>query len=269
MIESEILINNINSQMPFHTPKTTKIKLNYSNRMPKNIRDLSDKVYSKFLDNHLGEIEDKKLSWRFKKWFANQSKYHNSDIVSKDSFFTKLKNYIEADMSSNLLACGFLINRYSVLPPVVPCDEGSELTCGSTEIHSAGNNNYFFAGPVSGSTTDLCYDQIAVNCASGTGNWVMGAYEDDSGAPVAKIEQTSQVTTMNTSFDYTDIPEFTSEEAKFWLATVQSNSLGRFYYDTDPADGYYKASAYSSTMPDPAPAPIVATDEINMKVTHS
>ena len=266
MIESEILIKNINNEMPFHTPKSTKIKLNYSNRMPKNVSDLTDKVYSKFLDNHLGEIEDKKLSWRFKKWFANQLKYHNSDIVSKDSFFTKLKNYIEADMSSNLLACGFLINSYSYS---VPCDEGSELTCGNNEQNSAGNNNYFFAGPVAGSTTDLCYDQIAVNCASGTGNWVMGAYEDDSGAPVAKIEQTSQVTTMNTSFNYTNIPEFTSEEAKFWLATVQSNSLGRFYYDTDPADGYYKASAYSSTMPDPAPAPIVATDEINMKVTHS
>ena len=265
--EFEIFIEQMNRDMPLHTETSAKIKLNYSSCMPKSAVDLSQKVDNEFLNDNLHIIEE--MEYRQKGITDNFRNYQNkqygkSDILNHDLYFEH-DGKIIAKVSG---AQPFIMNpsRFSA-----PCTHGTELSNGNTAAHSTGNHNYFFACQVTGGASDLCYDEISVNCFDGTGDWVLGAYTNVTGTPTTKIEQISAITTFNTSFNYVSIPEFTNTSTLMWLATNQSNISGQFYYNNAGGlSGKYGVLTYNSTMP--ASAPTVgagAQDVINMKVTHT
>jgi hypothetical protein len=83
------LIRDIKKEMPFHTDNTIRIPYTFKS-LPKKLMEESHKVDNKFLNNHLGEIEEavnKKLMDKIS--FINQQiKYHGkSGILNHDSFF--------------------------------------------------------------------------------------------------------------------------------------------------------------------------------------
>ena len=109
------IIRDIKNEMPFHSDNSVVIPYTYK-QLPQNIMDESHKVDNKFLNNHLGKIEeaiDKKLM--NKNSFVNQQvKYHGkSGILNHDNFF-------HADLATgtpisndNFHHSNFVINSYT------------------------------------------------------------------------------------------------------------------------------------------------------------
>ena len=94
------LLRDLKKEMPFHTSKFAKIPLSFSQGMPKDPMETSNKTENKILNKYLGDIEEADhfnlLTKKFKHWFLQQNiKYHQSSgILNHDNFFKKISSII-------------------------------------------------------------------------------------------------------------------------------------------------------------------------------
>ena len=82
------LNKDIKNEMPLFTNTTARVKRSYSQGMPKNLKEYGDHINEKFLDNHLGTVEDFSIKYpnnELTQWFRDyQNRYFGARI--RDSF---------------------------------------------------------------------------------------------------------------------------------------------------------------------------------------
>jgi len=266
------LIRDIKNEMPLHTDNKSTIPYTFKG-LPKNLMDESHKVDNKFLNNHLGEIEeavDKKLI--NKNTFVHQQiKYHEkSGILNHDNFF-------HCDLATgtpisydNFQHLSYLVNPYMVSEAA--CIAGADLETYST----GGGWGNRAAESIENIRTDAtdgvigeCYDQIAVQSNQSSGNMYMGSYDDTgSTTPNDLYTQTASIP-ITQDYAFKSLTEFELTTVKTWIAYVKS-SAGQFREKSDASYDNSVRSGYGYlALPDPYGSGVLGTEIIKMKIGHS
>ena len=158
--ELKAFLKIIKNDMPKHTDNTVKIKRSFSQGMPKSLKEYSDKVDNKFLNDNLHTIEE--MEYR-KKGVTNDFKnyqhkyYDESGILNHDLYFEH-----EGTTYPKLHgACGFIINPYIMKPATV---NGAQIETGTSIGQSNFGGNYInlFKLPNTGFIATV-YDRIELN----------------------------------------------------------------------------------------------------------
>lgn len=261
------IIRDIKNEMPFHTDNTGKIPYSFK-AMPKSFMGESHKVDNKFLNNHLGEIEeatDKKLLEK-NSFIHQQVKYHKeSGILNHDNFFhcdlatgTPISN--DKFHHSN-----FLINPYTY---PVPCVNGDERFVQGSDNTTHSSSNTLYGGKVTTAQADRCYDQIAIDTQTAVGSNVQAMYTDNAGSPDALISQTPQ-TSQTTGWNYVNLPEWQQDStANVWCA-YNNDNLSNVIENLSGGVRYYTAPVTWNVMPDPFNIDNDDTYPHKQKITHS
>tara|TARA_R100001086_G_scaffold63884_1_gene29651 strand:- start:36 stop:857 length:822 start_codon:yes stop_codon:yes gene_type:complete len=273
MIADDIpfIIKDIKNEMPFHNDNAGKIPYSFK-AMPKSFMGESHKVDNKFLNNHLGEIEeavDKKLMEK-NSFIHQQVKYHqDSGILNHDNFF-------HADLATgcpisydNFQHLSFLINPYTY---PVPCVNGDERFVAGSPATTHNSSNTLYGGRVTTAQADRCYDQIAISTQTAVGSNVQAMYTDDPSTtpprPDALISETPQ-TSQTTGWNYVNLPEWQQDStANVWCA-YNNDSTSNYIYNLGSGSRFYTASVTWTAMPDPF---TIANDDSyphRQKITHS
>lgn len=268
--DTPFLVKNILNDMPMFDGNVGKIKRSFSQGMPKNIMEYSDKVDDKFLNNSLSSIDEavskKFLGVDFKRWFYNQQKIHNS-VTHHDGFFIGLKKFIENDMKSNTLACGFLIDPFKFTSHI----NGADLTTDQTISDQAGFAGYVYIGKLSNGTIGEYYNRSAVSRNGGTttGNFRHGVYDQQASVPTNLMADTGSIT-VDTGYTFKSFTEFAlTSVVNYHAFQVDNNSplYDRRLYGS--AVNGYDTQAYG-TFPNPSTYDAINyTGNIVAKIGHS
>lgn len=217
--------------MPIFTIDTAKIKRSYSQGMPKNFKEYGDKVNEKFLDNHLGTVEDFSLKYpnnELTQWLKNyQNRYFNS-VLLKDSFlkidedgnFGTVRNYRPMSVM-NVGFLGSLTNKVN----------GATLTVGGTGL-SADLSGTIWAGLATGVIGEY-YDRagVSVNTDS-TGNIRTAAYQDSvDPANMTLYQESASTATSGTGFNDLALTEFSLLTTSVWIAMQVSSTTDTINYN--------------------------------------
>lgn len=238
--------------MPYHTNNIGIIPYTYK-PLPKKLMEESHKVDNKFLNNHLGEIEEavhKKLLNKIP-FIEQQKKYHEeSGILNHDNFF-------HADLATgtpisndNFHHSQFVVNSNINFG----CVAGADLETFDVFV-GAGNFSHVYLVTCNSDTTvgviGECYDQIAVNCADCNDNIRLGSYSDDSGDPDVLYAQTASIP-MTCDYAFKSLTEFELTSEKTWL-TIHVESDNRISEGGERSgDERWSQSRSYSAFPDPA-----------------
>lgn len=273
MIADDIpfLIRDIKNEMPFHTDNAGKIPYSFK-AMPKSFMGESHKVDNKFLNNHLGEIEeavDKKLMEK-NSFIYQQVNYHKeSGILNHDNFF-------HADLATgcpisydNFKHLSFLVNPYIIS---TPCVKGDERFVAGSSNTTHNSSNTLYGGRVTTAQADRCYDQIAINTQTAVGSNMQAMYTDDPSTspprPNALLSETP-ATSQTTGWNYVDLPEWQQDStANVWCA-YNNDSTSNHIYNLSGGVRYYTASVTWNVMPDPFNIANNDTYPHQQKITHS
>ena len=273
MIADDIpfLLRDMQKEMPFHSDNITTIPRTFK-QFPKKVMEESHKVNNKFLNNHLGEIEEavhKKLLNKIS-FIQQQKKYHEkSGILNHDNFFhcdlatgTPISN-------DNFHHSNFVINSYLS----AGCTGGDELETFPT--HSVyGNFSSAYLVIARSNTTEgvvgTCYDQIAVNSNGSDGTIRMGAYSDTSDDP--DVLYAENLNSMTSDYAYKSLTEFTLTSASTWLAIhIEEDNQISEGGERAGDDRWYKSTSYGA-FPDPAGTGYTEGTEAQlrqMKISHT
>ena len=239
--------------MPFHSDNIVSIPRTYKS-FPKKVMDESHNVNNKFLNNHLGEIEEavhKKLMDKTS-FIHQQKKYHEkSGILNHDNFFhcdlatgTPISN-------DNFRHSPYLINPYMVSPAA--CTGGADLeTYGAVGGYGNTSAAYFVLArsDATDGTVDQCYDQVAIDSNNTTGNIRMGAYADTSGDPDIMYAETASIPQMS-DYSWQALTEFTLTSVQTWLAFQKDEDSQMREYEQTDFQSWHRSYTYGAF---PAPA---------------
>jgi len=255
MIADDIpfLIRDIQKEMPFHSNNKVMIPSTYKN-FPKKAMEESHKVDNKFLNNHLGEIEEavhKKLMDKTS-FIQQQKKYHEkSGILNHDNFF-------HCDLATgtpisydNFKHQSYLVNPYMVVEGA--CTGGADLeTFGAVGGYGNTSAAYFVIvrTPATNGTIGECYDQVAVDANNTTGNIRMGAYDDSSNDPNVMYAETGSVSLVD-DYSWTPITEFTLTSVRTWIGYQKDEDSTMREGEATSYEKWHKSYTYGS-FPDPA-----------------
>ena len=239
--------------MPVHTENTGKIPSTYES-LPKNFMDKSHKVDNKFLNNHLGEIEeavDKKLMDK-NSFIHQQVKYHKeSGILNHDNFFhcdlatgTPISN--DKFHHSN-----FLIDPYRA---TTPCLDGVEVQVAGSDSGTLIAANTLYAAKIIAAQADRCYDSIAISVDTASGENYMGNYTDNGGDPDALIASTGSIA-MASGYTYKPVTEWTQDgTTNVWCGYIVNNAtanIENLNYDFPPRNFRRYTGTVTYELPDP------------------
>ena len=246
------LIRDIQREMPFHTNNKVVIPSTYKN-LPEQPMEESHKVDNKFLNNHLGEIEeavDKKLLNKIP-FIQQQKKYHEkSGILNHDNFFhcdlatgTPISN-------DNFRHSQFMINSYT---EAGACTPGDDLeTFGAVGGYGNTSAQYFvlMRTPGTDGVIGECYDQVTIDSNNTTGNIRMGAYDDNSNDPNVMYAQTGSVSQMD-DYSWVAITEFELTSVRTWLAFQKDQDSSMREGEATAYERWHKTYTYGA-FPEPA-----------------
>jgi hypothetical protein len=244
------IVEDINNKMPLHTDNTAKVPYSFSKNMPKSLIEESHNVDNKFLNNHLGEIEeaiDRKFIPK-QSFIEQQIQYHGkSDILNHDGIF-------HADLATgcpigidNNKHYPFIINPYRF---VVACTGGSEVQVdGSDNTYHSSNNN-LYAGIITGAQAGYCYDQIAISTKTAVGNKRMATYTNGSTYPNALISETASVS-QTVGYNYVSMPEWTQDGTTNVWCAYNNDDQDNEIYNLQSGIRKYTGTTTYGTMPDP------------------
>ena len=259
----------ISDKMPIHTSKRITIPRTFSLGLPKNAIDYSDKVYNKFLNSNLHEIEEaehnKLLSTNWKNWFYQQSIIHKkAEATNHDGFFNVLKNNLLYGHKSTILGCGFLINPYTfptvVTGATIETNDGSGGSGASRGINQIELAKFPNTGVVA--TT---YNQLSYNGNNTLGNIEMGVYAEDT--PNALLVNSGSMSAF-TTYALKSVTEFTLTHTQNWFAW--NNSAGAEWYYKTVTNGTKTKAVTFGSMPNPAGSGYsTTTTTIQGKMAHS
>lgn len=256
------------NNMPRQTPNTLQVKKKFGS-MPKNLIDYSDKVNDKFLNNHLSEIEECShkniLSKKILSWFGKNQTYRQNG--THDNWLSKLKNYVELDMKSSVLACGFIINPYRFSGVVY----GSEVEVdGTTSNDNNSTANFLDCSICSGTLTDgATYNKMKLDIDDATGNLRVGVWDDSSTTPNNLLSESSSLSgTIGYATDYT-ITDFELSGTTAWLGHNQSSASFKWSYFSSGGSRAYDIVSFGA-MPDPmVEDTVTGTTMSKMKISGS
>jgi len=264
--ELKAFLQIIKKDMPLHTDKTVKIKRSFSQDMPKNLMDYSEKIDNEFLNNNLHMIEE--MEYR-KKGITNdfknyQNKYYNeSGILNHDLYF-KHENKIYSKVSGS----GVLINPYAFGIPQV---NGAVLTTDQTVTDQSGFASYIYIGKLTNGVIGEYYDQSAVSRNGGTttGNFRHGVYRESGGVPTALITDSGSIAVVS-GYTYVSFTEVALVSViNYHAFQVDSNSpvFDRRLYGS--AVNGYDTQGYG-TFPNPSTYDAINyTGNIVAKIGHT
>ena len=275
MIADDIpfIMRDIKNEMPYHNDNIAIIPSTFK-QLPKKAMEESHKVNNKFLNNHLGEIEEavhKKLLNKIP-FIHQQKKYHEeSGILNHDNFF-------HCDLATgtpisydNFKHQSYLVNPYMVSP--AGCTGGDVLETFTSGTYGNFSAAYLVIMRSNGTqgVVDTCYDQVALDCNSSSGNIRMGAYSDTSDDPDVLYAQTASIpNTANYAFK--SITEFTLTSVSTWFALQPDVDISVWEGgETSDCDRWHKFYTYGS-FPNPAGAGYieVASAQLRrMKIGHT
>ena len=265
----------IKNDMPIHTDTSVKIKCSFSQGMPKNLKEYSDKVDNKFLNDNLHTIEE--MEYR-KKGITNDFKnyqhkyYDESGILNHDLYFEH-----EGTTYPKLHgACGFIIDPYIMKPAVV---NGADLTTEASNL--SGNNlaGYIYAGLLSTGVIGHLYDRIAFRRELGTASGQLRycSYDSQSSVATNKMCDTGLFNSpANSSYVLQSVTEFALTTTENWTAILgdaTGTTAPYFYYKypTATANNAYDLSS-ATTFFNPANAAWDGTNyalAFESKLVHS
>ena len=261
--------------MPFHSNDTATIPYTFKS-LPKKLMEESNKVDNKFLNNHLGEIEeavDKKLLNKIP-FIKQQKKYHESSgVLNHDNFFhcdlatgTPISN-------DGFRHSQFMINSYTEAGGCTPGEELEMFGNLGGYGNRADNTVDLSYTPAMDGVIGECYDQIAVDCDNTTDNIILGAYDFGGTNPDNLLSETASLP-RTADYAYRSLPEFELTTVEVWLGYV-SEAYDKLREYEVLSGGDHVASIPSQSYPyGPLPDPSGLTgthnkDVIRLKINHT
>lgn len=254
--------------MPKRTDSYLSVKNLFSQGMPKNLSEYTDKVNEKFLDTHLGTVEDfslKNPNDNLVEWFKNyQNRYFNS-VLLKDSFlkidedgnFGIIRNY--RGMSIQNVA--FLAPKSIVVTEIeTDGSTGTATNSGASQLE-AGKCTVFASGGL--------YNQMKIKLATAAGNTRVALYSDSASAPSTLLSESSSLTAVVGYTTNYAITEVQVNSTTAWMAHNRDTETGMTYEYWSNGSRAYRAFAYGA-MPTPFGTP-AGTGALSpkCKVSHS
>ena len=261
----------IKKDMPIHTDTSVKIKCSFSQGMPKNLKEYSDKVDNKFLNNNLHTIEE--MEYR-KKGITNDFKnyqhkyYDESGILNHDLYFehdNKIYAKVSGCQGFSIKNVGFT-NKYQTAE-VVPPVNGAQIETGT----SIGQGNFgmnrieLFPLPNTGVIGTL-YNRIALNEAGSAGNRRIACY---SGSTPTELLGESASFAHETSYTFQSVTEFSLLATQNWVSALADTNNNYRYFSG--ASGIRKHKVFTfGAYPNPAGTGYTdGLESAQMKIAHS
>ena len=241
------LMKNISDEMPLHSENTASVPHKYGN-LPKDIMKESHKKDNKFLNNHLHEIEE-----AVDKNFIDKNSFIKQQVTyHKESGVLNHDNIFHADLATgtpigkdNFFHYPFLINSFISFPTA---SYGAELNTTDTGTGGQSGDRIFISKTGSDGVAGELYNRIAYRNASGTGEMVLGVYDQQSSVPTNLTATTATDLALDTSYTWQDLTEFALETNEVWLA-VNRNASGTSGEGNTASR--YKNSITGNGLPDP------------------
>lgn len=213
----------VKKDMPIHTDETAKMKRSYSQGLPKNIMDYSQKIDNEFLNNNLHTIEE--MEYR-KKGITNdfknyQNKYYDdSGILNHDLYFNH-DGKIYPKVSG---ASPFIMN-----PSRFGAQNGITLATNATDDVAANTANELVASRLETlGTVGHLYDQVAVSVATASGNYHVGSYDGSDTVPNNRDSTTGSIT-VTADYALKSVTEFALSTTRNWGASVTDNNTTQWH----------------------------------------
>lgn len=232
--EFQIILKDINSEMPLFTKLSAKIPYAFSQGFPKDLRKESLRIDNKFLNNYLSTIEE--ISYRFPnhplpKWMKSyQNRYFKANL-GRDSFFGK--NIDEFDLPKNTRYM-FDGNTFIQFPKPI----GATLERVNDNADN-GNANFLVLTNLPTGTIGQFYDQLALKhgtVGSVGSHWRLGVYNDSGGNPNTLNADTGSIS-INTdaagSYIWRSVTEFSLDTAQQYFAQNADSSTNGQYRNGD------------------------------------
>ena len=238
--------------------------------------DESHRVDNKYLNNHLGEIEDaiqsKLLSMEFVTWFLNQhKKYHyESGILNHDGFFS-MDPYGIFGFDRKIF--NILSLRDLAFIGTISKSIGPDLRELNTETTStAGFNGQIRVTRMELGTVNDLYDEVAFKTADTPGNCRLGCYDDNAVSPDNLLAETAAipVPTPSGQFNKQSVTEFSIPQTQTWGAVQVTDALLDIHLDVGAPSGDGKNKSFTfGAFQDPVTGLANDTLPLGFLLSHS
>jgi len=263
----------IKKDMPLHTDKTFSVKRQFSQGMPKNLKEYSEKIDNEFLNNNLAIIEE--INHRDSKhwiprWFREyQNNYFKeSGILKHDGFFNNFKNELLYGHKNNILATHSL---FGIIASSKQSQvNGATLNTPANDTHGSGFNTLITAQKTTNGIVDQWYDRIAVNCFNSTGNVRVGCY-NDSGALPNTLYAESGSNAADSAYTWRTVTEFQLTSVATWASFMCDNASTDVYFRSGLAltEVKWDTGASYGAFPSPFNNDAQNSQGVEQKVGHT
>ena len=268
--ELKAFLKIIKNDMPLHTDTSAKIKCSFSQGMPKNLKEYSDKVDNKFLNDNLHTIEE--MEYR-KKGITNdfkeyQNKYYDeSGILNHDLYFEHEGTIYPKLAGGSFFSQSFLSTSSASLNRTSSPTNGAEIETGTSigQANFGMNRIELFPLPNTGVIGTL-YNRIALYEAGSSGNRRIACY---SGSTPTELLGESASFAHETSYTFQSVTEFSLLATQNWVSALADTNNNYRYFSG--ASGIRKHKVFTfGAYPNPAGTGYTdGTESAQMKIAHS
>ena len=268
--ELKAFLKIIKNDMPLHTDTSAKIKCSFSQGMPKNLKEYSDKVDNKFLNDNLHTIEEmeyrkKGITDDFKNY---QHKYYDeSGILNHDLYFEHEGTIYPKLAGGSFFSQSFLSTSSASLNRTSSPTNGAEIETGTSigQANFGMNRIELFPLPNTGVIGTL-YNRIALYEAGSSGNRRIACY---SGSTPTELLGESASFAHETSYTFQSVTEFSLLATQNWVSALADTNNNYRYFSG--ASGIRKHKVFTfGAYPNPAGTGYTdGTESAQMKIAHS
>ena len=268
--ELKAFLKIIKNDMPKHTDNTVKIKRSFSQGMQKNLKEYSDKVDNKFLNDNLHTIEEmvyrkKGITNDFKEY---QNKYYDeSGILNHDLYFEHEGTIYPKLAGGSFFSQSFLSTSSASLNRTSSPTNGAEIETGTSigQANFGMNRIELFPLPNTGVIGTL-YNRIALYEAGSSGNRRIACY---SGSTPTELLGESASFAHETSYTFQSVTEFSLLATQNWVSALADTNNNYRYFSG--ASGIRKHKVFTfGAYPNPAGTGYTdGTESAQMKIAHS
>jgi len=272
------IVRDMENEMPVHTKESARVPRNFSQGLPKKFMEYSAHVNNRFLNNHLGEIEDayhyfpELHSNCFEKWqILHFQKY---DILNHDGFFNSdhIIEWIKTHHDEPMIrgASQKILYGLQTAHGAVGC-AGAELESSADNAEATFSDDFVFASLIGGTSGD-CYDQIALEVVSATAtstdSYILGTYDDD-GDINALYRGTAEISPITDDYSFKSLTEYTLNGSTNWLAFNSDEDINPRFCNNCTNERKRDAFTYTGSFPDPFVSGQTAAAPAHMKTAHT
>jgi hypothetical protein len=267
------LIQDMKNEMPRHNEYKITIPYTYK-PLPKSLSEESHKVNNKYLNNHLGEIEEAQytglLSNNFIKSFLHQQVtiHGKSGVLNHDNFFKQFPTEYHSPLDMFSPA---MIGISSVAPASYSPDMKTNV--GATGASRFGLTTIVASRTDSDPVIGDLIDRVAENYTTAAGNFRMGVYEGNSATVPDNLLTELGSTAVATGYGWNNVTEAEFTKTYCFLADMTDENtthLVRYTNGSGIGRTRYMDTAYTyGALSDPFSVDVIDTSSPEMKVGHS